>query len=396
MLNRIQEARLTKFGLMDIYDKVLNEQRLAWNDGMRLYQCPDLNLVGALANLVRERKNGNLCYFVRNQHINYTNVCNKFCKFCSFYALPRDDDAYTMSVDEVQQKVAEFLDFPVSEIHMVAGINPRLDYQYYKDIVRVVKETRPGVHVKAFTMVELVQIAKKARKPLDETMAELKEAGLDSVPGGGAEIFSDRIQQELFPLKQNGEEWLDIAMTAHRIGLRSNATMLYGHIERIDEKVDHLVQLREAQDETGGFFTYIPLHFHPERTEMESIRHATGEQDLREIALGRLMLDNFDHIKSFWVMITPQIAQVAQWYGADDIDGTIVEYEITRDPVHDKKQYLTHNQIVHLIKDAGREPFERDSKYRQVHWDVSQYPGLAKEAEMEKMSAMTTAASVLN
>ncbi|MDP6503506.1 MAG: aminofutalosine synthase MqnE [Planctomycetota bacterium] len=390
------EDLIAKAGLADIHHKVLDGERLSFEDGVRLYECHDLNAVGHLANIVRERMNGNTTYFVRNQHINYTNVCNKFCKFCSFYALPRDEGAYTMSVDDVQQKVAEFMEFPVSEIHMVAGINPRLDYQYYKDIIRVVKETRPGVHVKAFTMVELVQIARKARKPLEETMAELKEAGLDSIPGGGAEIFSDRIQQELFPLKQNGEEWLDIAMTAHRIGLRSNATMLYGHIERIDEKVDHLVQLREAQDETGGFFAYIPLHFHPERTEMEGVRHATGEQDLREAALGRLMLDNFDHIKTFWVMITPQIAQVAQWYGADDIDGTIVEYEITRDPVRDKKQYLTHRQMVNLIADAGREPFERDSKYRRVNWDVSQYPGLAKEAQMEEMSAMTTAASVLN
>lgn len=362
------ERLIEKAEVADIYDKVLRQERLSFEDGIRLYDCHDLNVVGHMANLVRERMNGNITYFVRNQHINYTNVCNKFCKFCSFYALPKDDRSYTMSIEDVRRRVTEMLDYPVSEIHMVAGINPRLDYQYYLDLVRVVKETRPGVHVKAFTVVELDQIRKKARKPLDETLIELREAGLDSIPGGGAEIFSDRVHKELFPLKQDGDEWLDLAMTAHRVGLHSNATMLYGHIETTEEKVEHLVHLREAQDETNGFLAYIPLSFHPENTEMEDLPHSTGEQDLREIGVARLMLDNFPHIKAFWIMITIKVAQLALWYGADDIDGTVVEYEITRNPETDTKQHLTHDQLIHYITEAGREPFERDAKYQRVTW----------------------------
>ena len=362
----IYEDRISQLGLEDLHDRVLSAKRLSFEDGVRLYRCPDLNILGLMANLVRERKNGSRTYYVRNQHINYTNICNKLCKFCSFYALPRDDRAYTMSVEDVRERVARYREFPVSEIHIVAGINPRLEYNYYLDLVRAVKETRPEVHVKAYTMVELVQIARKARKSVEETLVELKEAGLDSIPGGGAEIFSSRVQQALFPLKQTGSEWLALAKTAHRLGLRSNATMLYGHIETIEEKVDHLLQLRDAQDETGGFFTYVPLHFHPERTELEGqVTPATGEDDLREIALGRLLLDNFDHIKSFWVMVTPRVAQLAQWYGADDIDGTVVEYEITRDAVQETKQSMTNAELVHLIRDAGREPFERDAKYQR-------------------------------
>ncbi|MBI2195353.1 MAG: aminofutalosine synthase MqnE [Planctomycetes bacterium] len=360
---------IDRLGLGDLHSKVQLGERLSFEDGLRLYRCPDLNAVGYLANLVRERRNGGLTYYVRNQHINYTNICNKFCKFCSFYALPKDPRAYTLSLEDVRQRVRDFLDHPVSEIHMVAGINPKLEYSYYLGLIRVVKETRPGVHVKAFTMVELDQIARKARKPLEETLLELKAAGLDSIPGGGAEVFSDRIHQELYPLKQDGGRWLEIARTAHRVGLHSNATMLYGHIERVEEKVQHLLRLREAQDETGGFYTYIPLSFHPEKTELEQLPHATGEQDLREIAVGRLLLDNFPHVKAFWVMITPAVAQVAQWYGADDIDGTIVEYEITRDPVTDTKQFLTHDQLLHLIREAGREPFERDARYERVKWN---------------------------
>lgn len=362
------ERQIEKAEVADIYEKVLRQERLSFEDGIRLYDCHDLNAVGHMANLVRERMNGNIAYFVRNQHINYTNVCNKFCKFCSFYALPKDDRSYTMSIEDVRRRVTKMLDYPVSEIHMVAGINPRLDYQYYLDLVRVVKETRPGVHVKAFTVVELDQIRKKARKPLDETLIELREAGLDSIPGGGAEIFSDRVHKELFPLKQDGDEWLDLAMTAHRVGLHSNATMLYGHIETTEEKVEHLVHLREAQDETNGFLAYIPLSFHPENTELKDLPHSTGEQDLREIGVARLMLDNFPHIKAFWIMITIKVAQLALWYGADDIDGTVVEYEITRNPETDTKQHLTHDQLIHYITEAGREPFERDAKYQRVTW----------------------------
>jgi aminodeoxyfutalosine synthase len=354
---------LRRSGLEDIYEKVVAEERLSFEDGMRLYAA-DLNAVGMLANLVRERKNGDNAYFVRNQHINYTNICNKFCKFCSFYALPRDSEAYTMTPEQIQARVREHIDLHVQEIHMVAGINPRLPYSYYLEMLQAVKAVRPDVHIRAFTMIEIAQIARISKKPFEECIAELKAAGLCSLPGGGAEIFSQRVHDELFKQKQNGDEWLDLVKRCHRAGLRSNATMLYGHIETTEEKVDHLVRLRAAQDETGGFMTYIPLCFHPERTELSNLTLATGQQNLREIAVGRLMLDNFDHVKAFWMMITPAISQVALWYGADDIDGTIVDYEITRADGGRTPYRMTRDGLIALIREANRTPIERDSDYR--------------------------------
>jgi aminodeoxyfutalosine synthase len=367
-------SRISELGLAAIHQKVLGGKRLSFEDGVRLYECPDLTVVGLLANIARERKHGNRCYYVRNQHINYTNVCRSRCRFCSFSVRPEDGRAYVLSIQQVRERVASCLSLPVSEIHIVGGVNPNLPYSYYLDLLRAVKETRPGVCIKAFTMVELADIAQKAGKPLETTLVELKQAGLDSIPGGGAEVFSKRVRQELFPNKPGADEWLEIARTAHRVGLRSNATMLYGHIETVQEKVSHLLRLRQLQDETGGFYAYLPLHFRPANTGLAGkVEEATGEQDLRETALGRLMLDNFDHIKSFWVMITPPVAQIAQWYGADDIDGTVVEYEITRDPLRDTKQRLTHRQLLHLIKEAGRDPFERDGKCQAVPSGSAQF-----------------------
>ena len=359
--NLTTEVRTSE--LQDIEEKVHAGERLSFEDGMRLYHA-DLRAVGALANIVRERKNGNNAYFVRNQHINYTNICNKFCKFCSFYALPRDENAYSLTPEQIQARVRQHLDLHVQEIHMVAGINPRLPYSYYLDILRAVKEVRPDVHIRAFTMVEIAHIVRISRKPFEECLNELKAAGLDSLPGGGAEIFSQRVHDELFRQKQNGDQWLDLVKRCHRAGLRSNATMLYGHIETVEEKVDHLVRLREAQDETGGFMTYIPLLFHPERTELLHIPIANGDQRLREIAVGRLMLDNFNHVKAFWMMITPAVAQTALWYGADDIDGTIVDYEITLADGDDIPNRMTRDGLIQLIQDVNRTPVERDSEYR--------------------------------
>lgn len=349
--------------LHDIYEKVEAGRRLSAEDGARLYATPHLNAVGHMANIVRERMCGNVAWYVRNQHINYTNVCNKLCKFCSFYVPPKDARGYVLWPDDIRARVKRYLHIPISEIHMVAGINPKLPYSYYIDIVRAVKELRPNVAVKAFTAIEWVQIARAAKKPLREVMQDLKEAGVSSIPGGGAEVFSDRVRGDLFWTKSDSEEWMEVARTAHEVGLHSNATMLYGHIENPEEKIDHLVRLRELQDETGGFLTYIPLSFHPERTEMEDLPGPTGQADLREIAVGRLMLDNFPHIKTFWIMNTIEISQVALWYGADDIDGTIQEYEITRRSYEETRQVLTRKQLVERIVEAGRDPVERDNLY---------------------------------
>ena len=362
----IYEDLIGRAGLEDIHDKVLAGQRLSLDDGLRLYACDELPVLGYLANIVRERKSGDIAYYVRNQHINYTNVCNKLCKFCSFYVKPKDERGYVLSPEQVAARVAEYDKAPITEIHMVGGVNPKLPYQYYLDVLQAMKQARPTAHLKAFTMIEIAQIQRIAKKPLEEIFADMKAAGLESLPGGGAEVFSDRVQGDLFWTKADSEEWLEIAQTAHRAGLPSNATMLYGHIENTEEKVYHLVRLREVQDETGGFLCYIPLSFHPERTELEDLPGPTGCLDLKEIAVGRLMLDNFPHVKTFWIMNTIEISQTALWYGADDIDGTVMDYEITRKSFTETQQRLTQAELLQRIVEAGRQPLERDSLYNIV------------------------------
>ena len=362
----IYDDLIGRADLADIHDKVLAGQRLSLDDGLRLYACDDLPVLGYLANIVRERKSGDTAYYVRNQHINYTNICNKLCRFCSFYVKPKDGRGYVLSPEQVAARVAEYDQAPITEIHMVGGVNPKLPYQYYLDVLRAMKQARPAAHLKAFTMIEIAQIQRIAKKPLEEIFADMKAAGLESLPGGGAEVFSDRVQGDLFWTKADSEEWLEIAQTAHRAGLPSNATMLYGHIENTAEKVYHLVRLREVQDETGGFLCYIPLSFHPERTELEDLPGPTGCLDLKEIAVGRLMLDNFPHVKTFWIMNTIEISQTALWYGADDIDGTVMDYEITRKSFTETQQRLTQTELLQRIVEAGRQPLERDSLYNIV------------------------------
>ncbi len=366
--NTRRAERYVGKGFMDIYEKVVAQERLTYEDGVRLYQTPDLSAVGYLANIVRERLHGDRTYYVRNQHINYTNICNKFCKFCSFYAKKGGPAPYEMSLETVRQRLVQHLDVPITEVHMVGGINPRLPYQYYLDLLRTVKEARPGVHIKAFTMVELIEIQRQAQKPLDVVLQELKAAGLDSLPGGGIEILSERVHQELFDRKLDGDGWMDVSRTVANAGLAQYATMLYGHIETLEERAEHLVLLRALQDETKHFVTMTPLSFHPEGTELEDIKHPTGYDDLRNIAVSRLMLDNFAHIKSFWIMNTPQITQLSVWYGADDVDGTVLEYEITYKDgeLGNKKQGLTRRDMLKTIREAGRIPIERDSLYNEI------------------------------
>jgi aminodeoxyfutalosine synthase len=354
--------------LLDIAEKVERGERLSYDDGLRLYRTPNLTAVGYLANLVRERKHGKKTYYVKNQHINYTNICNKFCKFCSFYAKKGGPAPYQMDLAEVKRRLEWHLDVPITEVHMVGGINPRLPYQYYLDLVKMVKETRPGVHVKAFTAVEIVEIARQGKVTVEQALRDLMDAGLDSLPGGGIEVLSDRVHHELFGKKLNGEEWKEVARAAAKLGLKQYATMLYGHIETDEERVDHLVQLRELQDETGHFLCFTPLSFHPEGTELEDIEHPTADTDLRNIAVSRLMLDNFDHIKSFWIMNTVPVTQMALWYGADDADGTVQEYEITYKDGEwgNKSQALTESAMIRMIEEVDRIPIERDSLYHAI------------------------------
>lgn len=362
--------RIVGAELMDVFERVQVGERLTRNEAIRLYETHNLSAVGFMANMVRERIHGDKAFFIRNQHINYTNICNKHCKFCYFAKNPKEGgpEPYLFSLDDVRNALRRHLDAPITEVHMVGGINPKLPYEYYLDLIRTVREVRPGIHVKAFTAVELVEIERVAKKPLAECLVDLKEAGLTSIPGGGAEVMSDRLHAELHPKKIGPEGWKRVAREVAAAGLPQYATMLYGHIETLEERVDHLMQLREIQDECGHFLAFTPLSFHPEATYLDYLPPPTGQDDLRNLAVSRLVLDNFAHIKSFWIMNTAQISQLALWYGADDIDGTIHEYEITYPEGHlgEKQQVLTRRELLKNINEAGRRPLERDSLYNIV------------------------------
>ena len=374
-ISRHQERYLENAGFADLWEKVQAGQRLSYEDGVRLYESNEVTAIGWMANWVRERLHGDLAYFVRNQHINYTNICNKDCKFCSFFARKGGPRPYELDMEAVRQRVREFRDVPITEIHMVGGINPRLPYRYYLDLVGTVKEERPAATVKAFTMIELQQIARKAEKPLRDVLLELMDHGLGALPGGGAEVLTPRVHEELYKKKLDWRDWLETARVAHSVGLKSNATMLYGHIETLPERVEHLVRLRELQDETNGFLTFIPLSFDPQNTELAHVARSTGADDLKTIAISRLMLDNFPHVKAFWMMITPPVAQLGLRYGADDIDGTIMNYEITHVIDKSNRQALTMEQLLEMIREAGRIPVERDALYNVVNrWHVEPLP----------------------
>jgi len=360
------EAMIEQAGLGDILAKIKAEERLDFADGARLYRSPDLLAIGYLANLVRERKNGNNTYFIYNQHINYSNICTNLCKFCAFGKDASSPLAYQMSIEEIKNKVRERLDEPITEIHMVGGIHPELPFTYYLEALAAIKEVRPEVHIQAFTCVEIAHLAGLAGLSVADTLNELTAAGLGSIPGGGAEVFSPRIRAKTCEKKLSGEGWLEVAKTAHGLGLRSNATMLYGHIETIEERLEHLSMLREAQDETGGFMTFIPLAFHPKNTEMADLTKSSGIEDLKNIAVARLFLDNFPHIKAYWVMIGIKLAQVALSFGADDIDGTVKEEIITRMAGGESEQAQARQHLVRIIHEAGRVPVERDTLFNPL------------------------------
>ena len=359
MENYIQLA-----GLGNILAKVEANQRLTAADALQLYESPEILAIGYLANKVRNRLNGDKAYFIYNQHINYSNICTNLCKFCAFGKEKGSDKAYEMTVAEVKEKVRARLDEPITEIHMVGGIHPDLPFSYYLDILRAIKEVRPTVHIQAFTCVEIAHLAELAGKSVSETLTLLQEAGLGSIPGGGAEVFSPRIRELTCAKKLPGNDWLEVAKTAHRQGIHTNATMLYGHIETMAERVEHLQALRDAQDETGGFLAYIPLAFHPKNTEMAGLSRTSGIDDLKSIAVARLFLDNFPHIKAYWVMIGPKLAQIALSFGADDMDGTVKEEIITHMAGADTDQAIGSTTLVRLIKEAGRVAVERDTLYQ--------------------------------
>jgi aminodeoxyfutalosine synthase len=360
------ELQITDDRLRPIADKVLAGERLNATDGVMLYRSPDLLAVGWLANHIREKRHGDICYFNVNRHINPTNICVAHCKLCAFGRDPNAPGAYNFALDEIYQRAAEGVRAGATEFHMVGGLHPDLPFEYFLDMIRGLKQRCPTVHLKAFTMVEVGYFSRIAKLSACEVLVALKEAGVDSLPGGGAEIFNPRVRRIICDHKTSGKQWLEIARIAHEIGLRSNATMLYGHIENEEERVEHLLLLRELQDDTHGFQTFIPLAFHPENTALAHLPKTTGFDDLRAIAVSRLLLDNFDHIKAYWVMLTPRIAQIALRFGADDIDGTIVEEKIYHDAGATTEQFTPRSELERLIRAAGRVPFERDTMYRAV------------------------------
>jgi len=349
-----------------IHEKVLALERLDFDDGVALYRTGDILAVGWLANHVRERLHGDKTYFNVNRHINPTNVCVAACRLCAFGRKKDSPGAYTMALDEAFETAASGYSEAVTEFHIVGGLHPDLPFQYFLDLVSGLKQRFPQVHLKAFTMVEVAYLAKRAKLSIAETLQQLKAAGVDSLPGGGAEIFADRIRHIICDHKIDGDQWLETARAAHEIGLKSNCTMLYGHVENEEDRVDHMVRLRQLQDETHGFQTFIPLAFHPENTPLQHLPKTTGMSDIKQIAIGRLMLDNVPHVKAYWQMLTPKIAQISLRFGADDIDGTVIEEKIYHDAGATTPQGMRREELTRLIREAGREPVERDTLYRPV------------------------------
>jgi aminodeoxyfutalosine synthase len=370
--NLVSQLVIDDARLRPIADKVLAGERLGLDDGLALYRSADLLALGWLGNHARERRHGNVCYFNINRHINPTNVCVAHCKLCAFGRDPNAPGAYTFALEEIWQRAEQGAREGATEFHMVGGLHPDLPFEYFLDLMRGLKQRCPNVHLKAFTMVEVGYFARISKLSIRDTLVALKEAGVDSLPGGGAEIFSPRVRKVICDHKVSGQQWLNIARTAHQIGLRSNATMLYGHIETMEERVEHLLALRALQDETHGFVAFIPLAFHPENTGLAHLPKPTGFDDLKAIAVSRLLLDNFDHIKAYWIMLSPSIAQIALRFGADDLDGTVVEEKIYHDAGATTSQFTPRAELERLIREAGRVPVERDTLYRPV--DRSKMP----------------------
>lgn len=358
--------------LKRIENKVLSGGRLTEGDALRLFESDDLFTLGRLADTIARRKNGRKAYFIKNRHINPTNICVNRCRFCAFSRSKGQDGAFELTIKEIIDKLGgsrkgkqDKMLQGISEVHIVGGLHPDWPFDFYQEMLTTIRKQFPKLHIKAFTAVEIDYLSKISGLDLYSTLVALKADGLDSMPGGGAEIFSPEIRDRLCPEKISGERWLEVMETAHRAGIKTNATMLYGHIENSRHRVDHLMRLRRLQDRTGGFQAFIPLAYHPRNTEMQG-GYTSGLDDLRTIAVSRLVLDNFDHIKAYWIMLGEKISQLALRFGADDIDGTIIEEKITHSAGGLTGGQMTVDQLVNLIRKAGRVPVERDSFYKKL------------------------------
>lgn len=360
-------ATATEAGrLQQIAEKVEAGERLSFDEGVFLDERADVLTLGRLANIVRERKNGNYAWYNTNIHLNPTNVCVYRCTFCAFRSDLKAEKGYTFTDEMIRARVEEARQQGATEIHVVGGLHHQKKFDWYLNVIRLIRETYPEIHIKAWTPVEINWFAFMTKQPIRRVLEEMIDAGLDSMPGGGAEIFHPEVREKICEHKADSDVWFETHRTAHELGLRTNATMLYGHIEEARHRVDHLCRLRELQDETCGFQTFIPLAFHPENTGMDDLPKPTGLMDLKMIALSRLMLDNFDHVKAYWIMLGEKTAQVALSFGADDIDGTVVHELIYHDAGAETPEALTVPQLHRLIEEAGRVPVERDTLYRRV------------------------------
>ena len=375
MNNLLRQSRIA-----DIIAKVERGERLGFEDGVRLFGSDDIAAVGYAANLVRRRLNGDRTYYVVNRHINYTDVCKNRCAFCAFSRDASDEEAYTMSVEDVLERARGLWnELKFTELHIVGGLHPDLGLDYYQEMLRSLSAEFPDVHLQAFTAVEIEHIARVAGISVEECLRRLVDAGLGSLPGGGAEIFADRVRTMLCPEKLSAEGWLEVMRTAHRLGVRTNATMLYGHVETTEERVEHLIRLRELQDETGGFLCFVPLRYHSENTRLPGVEPPLrGIEDLKVIAVSRLMLDNFPHIKVFWIMLGVRLAQVALGFGADDFDGTVVEEKITHRAGAETPEGLSAGEIRALIVETGTTPVERNTLYEEIVRDGSGMPTVSE------------------
>ncbi|MEW6002015.1 MAG: aminofutalosine synthase MqnE [Nitrospirota bacterium] len=363
-----------------IKDKILDGRRLSEDNALELFKTDDLFSLGELASYINEKKNGRRVFFIRNRHINPTNLCINRCRFCAFSRSRGDNGAFELTIDEIIEKIqpysSEFRNPPslpfnkggpggIREVHIVGGLHPDWPFEYYLNLLSAIKNRFPELHLKAFTAVEIDYMSRISSLNLEDTLLSLQGHGLDSMPGGGAEIFDKGVRSRLCPEKISGERWLEIMEAAHRLGIKTNATMLYGHIERYEHRVDHLLRLRELQDRTGGFQALVPLSYHPKNTEIGGF-YSSGIDDLKTIAVSRLVLDNFPHITAYWIMLGEKISQLALLFGADDLGGTIIEEKITHSAGALSGESMTSEQLIYLIKKAGKIPVERDSLYRKV------------------------------
>ncbi len=340
--------------------------RLTEEDAGCLHQLRDLNVLGLLADVVRRKKNGNKAFYILNRHINYSNLCILSCQFCSFAKKKRDPEAYEFTIEEMSRKASEALRIGITELHIVGGLHPSWKFEHYEEMLRALKKVDPTLHLKAFTAIEILHLAWMGRLTVTQTLERLRSAGLDSLPGGGAEIFSARVRDLICRGKETAEEWLDVHRTWHQLGGRSTSTMLYGHVETIPERIDHLRLLRDLQDETQGFTAFIPLPFHAENNRLSHIREPSGFENLRNLAIARLYLDNFDHIKCYWINHGLKLAQVSLSYGVDDLDGTVLEEKIYHMAGAETPQEQTAGELRNAIQETGRIPIQRDSLYREI------------------------------